>query len=127
MAGMSSVETENTTPDVGFLTTVAVKLGKKQPNKQEDKKHMYLEEEEKYSFFKGLGVDVESIQDDEIKTYGMLDAQRMAKNAVESWNNIPKDSEEMHHTGRKQSVRRQRSHQNHTHKPTQNKPSSKKR
>jgi len=126
MAGMSSVET-TTTAYTGFLTAVAVKSGKKQPNKREDKKHMYLKDEEKYSFFKGMGVDVESIQDEQIKAYGMLDAQRMAKIAVDSWNSIPIDVEEMHLQKRKQSVRKQRLHQNHTHKPTQNKPSSKKK
>ena len=119
MAGISSVDTETTTY-VGFLTTVAVKSA--------DGK--ILEEDEKYSFFKGIGVDVESIQDDEVKTYATLDAHRRAKIAVDSWNNIPMDTEEMHLGGRKQNIRKQRLRKNntpHTHKPIQNKPSSKKR
>lgn len=109
IAGMSSIET-NTTPYVGFLTTVAVKSNGK-----------LLEEDEKYSFFKAIGVDVESIQDDETKEYGILDTQRRAKIAVDSWNSIPKDTEEMHIQRRKQSIRKQRLYKNHTRKPTQNK------
>jgi len=77
MAGMSSVETI-TTICTGFLTTVSVKSadGKK-----------ILDEDEKYSFFEKMGVDVKSIQSDEIQEYAKMDVQKRAKIAVDSWNN----------------------------------------
>ena len=112
MAGMSSDEEWvcSTATQVGFLTAVSVKS-------PTDSK-LLLKEDEKYAFFKKMGVDVESIQDDELKAYVMLDAQRRAKMTVDSWNNseIPRDTEFASQNSKRHSRRRRQQQHNTSQK-----------
>jgi len=149
MAGMSSVGTQSTAAAyAGFLTVVAVKCTDKQPDfdDEDHTKHTHLPDNKKYSFFKEIGVDVELVQNNEIKEFAVLGAKRIAEIAVKSWDHdtIPRSAvEDTHHArqrqtsrnitnssipsdteGRKQNFKRQ---QHKNHKTTQNaKPNKKK-
>ena len=86
MAGMSSVSSENdATTHVGFLTAVHVKSN-----------GVTLKDEEKCQYFKELGVDVESIQNKEIREWVRLGIRERAKIAVTKWdsgnNTLPRDA-----------------------------------
>ena len=75
MAGKFSVELPSTkTIHAGFLTVVHVKSN-----------GTTLKDEEKYSFFKEIGVDVESIQSKEIQELVRLGIRERAKIAVAKW------------------------------------------
>jgi hypothetical protein len=85
-----------------------VKHSGKQPNWDEDKtKNTHLKSDEKYSFFKSICADVESIQNREIQEMVSLGIRERAKIAVTSWNDsgnytIPSDTKHPMNQKRKQ-------------------------
>ena len=97
MAGMSSVspDDDTSTESVGFLTAVHVKSN-----------GTTLRDEEKYQYFKELGVDVESIQNREIQELVRLGIRERAKIAVAKWDSgndtIPRDTKHTIREKRKQ-------------------------
>ena len=90
-------------PTTGFLTAVTVKGAH----------GTALNNDEKYAFFETLGVDITEVQTAESKEFAAFDAQRQAKIATDSWNevlHIAPDFVEDEHT--QQLSKRQRGHKN---------------
>ena len=96
MAGKFSVELPSTkTVHAGFLTAVHVKSN-----------GVLLRDDEKYQYFEGMGVDVESIQNQEIQEMVRLGIRERAKIAVAKWDSgnhtIPVDTQHPMNQKRKQ-------------------------